>query len=83
MEYSIEHTDLFNGAKSVIVGNIKDKADAIKALKHRFECARRAGYTITEKAFADTDVYDEQTTSYFCYRSRCGHEQMLKIIEKI
>lgn len=81
VKYSIKHTNLFDGTKSVIVGNIKDKEDAIKALKHRFECVRRAGYTITEKAFADTDVHDEQTTSYFCYRSRCGHEQMLEITE--
>lgn len=81
--YAIENTDLSNGAKSVILGNILSKGDALSALKHRFGCVSRAGYTITEKAFADTDVYDEQTTSYFCYRSHNGREQMLKIIEII
>lgn len=80
--YCIEHTDMHNGAKVIIARHLQGKEAAINALKHRFGCVGRAGYTITEKAFADTDVNAEQMTSYFCYRSRDGREQMLTIIKE-
>lgn len=79
-KFCIEHTDLYNGSKSIIASKFESKSDALKALAHRFGCVKRAAYKITEIAFSEND--DENSSLYFCYRSRSGREEMLSIVQK-
>lgn len=80
--YCIEHTNMRDGSRIIKARHLLSKEAAINALKHEFYFIDRAGYTITEIAFADADINNEQLTSYFCYRSGDGIEQMLTIVKE-
>lgn len=69
-KYCIQQTDLSNGAKIIITNDFRNKFTARDILAQKMSRYIRQKTEITESG-----------STYFCYRTKQGKEQMLAVIE--